>query len=223
LEGSYYDATISGGHNILASGQKGFDVLNTSKVFESSSSVGESGYGIGESVRIGDGVMRSIQRYENCIYTLCGVNDQLQVVVFDANTYVEINRWSVPEVVSYIARLAVCDEKVYITYPRHKQITVFSTDGEHLPNITHSSFIKPSALSVCPPHSIIISDLLANTVHKLDTTTDDIIWSSTAVEKPDAVYCDHTRGEVWVLSHNTDSLFILDSETGMLVAMLYYK
>ncbi|KAF6037665.1 hypothetical protein EB796_004027 [Bugula neritina] len=159
LEGYYYDVTDGGGHNILVSREGGFDVLDTSKVSESSSSVGGSGYEIVKSVTVKwAGYVESIQEYENYIYTLCVVYNQFQVVVFDANTYVEVNRWSVPELVPYNARLAVCDEKVYITDHTHKQLTVFSTDGKHLPNITHSSFIKPSALSVCPPHSIIICD-----------------------------------------------------------------
>jgi len=215
---------------MLAGREGGFDVLGTSKVSESSSGVGGSGYEIARSVAIeGAGVAWFLQRYENRIYTLCDVNYQLQVVVFDANTYAEVDRWPVPEVVIFFARLAVCDEKVYIADQIHKQLCVFSTDGKHLTNIkqftytyiTHSSFIKPFALSVCPPHSIIICDYLANRVHKLDTRTHNIIWSSTAVKRPSAVCCDHTRGEVWVWSHYT--MFILDSETGMLVAMLYYK
>jgi len=216
LEGLYTDVTDGGGHNILV-GKKGeFDVLDTSKVSESSSSVEGSGYEIARSVAIEEGcIVWSIQKYENCTYTLCDVNYQLQVLVFDANTYVEVNRWSVPGLLAYLTRLAVCDEKVYITDYEHKHIAVFSTDGEHLTNITHSSFIMPSALSVCPPHSIIICDLSANRVHKLDTATHDIIWSSTAVKRPSTVYCDHTRGEVWVWSINTDSLSILDFETGM--------
>jgi len=225
LEGFYNDVTDGGGHNILVGKMGEFDVLDTSKVSESSISVGGSGYEIVESVTIeGGGFVRSIQKYENFIYTLCyGVIDQLQVVVFDANTYAEVKRWSVPELVPYpYARLAVCDEKVYITDRRHKQLIVFSTDGKHLTNITHSSFIHLFALSVCPPHSIIMCDLSANRVHKLDTTTDDIIWSSTAVKGPVAVCCDHTSGEVWVGSSNTDSMFILDFETGMLVAMMCY-
>jgi len=218
LEGLYTDVTDGGGQNILAGREGGFDVLGTSKVSESSISVGGRGYEIVKSVAIEEGgFVRSIQKYENFIYSLCyGVNDQLQVVVFDANTYAEVKRWSVPEVVPYpYARLAVCDEKVYITDRRHKQLIVFSTDGKHLTNITHSSIIKPYAISVCPPHSIIICDRSANRVHKLDTTTHDIIWSSPAVEGPGAVYCDHTCGEVWVWSSGTNSLFILDSETGM--------
>jgi len=225
LEGSYYDVTDGGGQNILVGRWGGFDVLDTSKVSESSSSVGGSGYEIVKSVAIeGADFVRSIQRYENCIYTLCVVNNQFQVVVFDANTYVEVKRWYVPEIVPGNARLAVSDEKVYITDLTHNQLIVFSTDGKHLTNITHSSSIKPSALSVCPPHSIIICDYEANRVHKLDTTTDDIIWSSTAVKSPSTVCCDDTSGEVWVWSlYHAQILFILDSETGMLVAILYYK
>jgi len=234
LEGYYYDVTDGGGHNILVGRDGGFDVLDTSKVSESSSSVGGSGYEIVKSVTVKwAGYVESIQEYENYIYTLCVVYNQFQVVVFDANTYVEGNRWSVPELVPGNARLAVCDEKVYITDHTHNQLTVFSTDGKHLPNITHSIFIEPSALSVCPPHSIIICDYEANRVHKLDTTTHDIIWSSTAVEKPAVSCCDHTSGEVWVWSHytsgevwvwsrNTDSMFILDSNTGMQLIMLCY-
>jgi len=223
LKGDYSDVTDSGGH-ILASSKRGFHVLGTSKVSESSSSVGGSGYEIVKSVVIeGADFVWSIQRYDNCIYTLCRVNNQLQVVVFDANTYVEVNRWSVPEVVSRRTRLAVCDEKVYITDHTRKQLTVFSTDGKHLTNIAHSSFIMPSTLCVCPPHSIIMCDLSANRVHKLDTRTHDIIWSSTAVKRPGAVCCDHTHGKVWVWSHYTESPFILDSKTGMLVTILYYK
>jgi len=216
LEGYYTDVTDGGGHNILGSRKGGFDVLDTSEVSESSSSVGWSGYEIVKSAAIEEGgFVWSIQRYENCIYTLCEVNDQLQVVVFDANTYVEVNRWSVPKLEPRGLSLAVCDEKVYIVDLEHKQLCVFSTDGKHLTNIAHSSFIEPSALSVCPPHSIIICDPQANRVHKLDTTTDDIIWSSTAVKEPVAVCCDHTHGEVWVWSSDTKPLFILDSETGM--------
>jgi len=236
--GHYTDVTDGGGHNILVGREGGFDVLDTSKVSESSSSVGGSGHEIVKSVTIeGGGTAWSIQKYNNCIYTLCKVNSQLQVVVFDANTYVELKRWSVPEIVPeivpYLTKLAVCDEKVYITdppyrqrcttYPNDKQLCVFSTDGKHLTNITHSSFIEPSALSVCPPHGIIIRDPQANRVHKLDTRKDDIIWSSTAVKIPGAVCCDNTRGEVWVWSHDTDSMFILDSETGMQLIVLYCK
>jgi len=221
LKGHFYDVTDSGGHNILVGRWGGFDVLGTSKVSESSSSVGESAYET-ESIKIeGAGFVRSIQRYENCIYTLCRVNYQLQVVVFDANTYAEVKRWFVTEPVPYATKLAVSDEKVYITDHTHKQITVFSTDGKHLTNITHSIFIEPLGLSVCPPHSIIICDPLANRVHKLDTTTHDIIWSFTAKEGPVAVCCDHTCGEVWVWSLiGTKSLSILDSETGMQLIML---
>jgi len=223
LRGPYTDVADGGGHNILVSRRRGFSVLDTSKVSKSSSSVRKSGYGIGESVRIeGSGFVWSIQKSENCTYTLCEVSGQVQVVVFDANTNVEVKRWPVPELTLDVARLAVYDEKVYIVDEIHEQLRVFSTDGKHLANIRHSSFIWPSALSVCPPHSIIICDPSANRVHKLDTRTHDIIWSSTAVKSPSTVCCDDTRGEVWVWSSDTKSLFILDSETGMQLVMLYY-
>jgi len=216
LEGLYTDVTDGGGHNILASRKGGFDVLDTSKVSESNSSVGESGYERVKTVTVkGAGFVESIQKYENCIYTLSEVNNLVQAVVFDFEKYAEVKRWPVPKLEPRGLSLAVCDEKVYITDHTHKQLCVFSTDGKHLTNIAHSNFIWPSALSVCPPHSIIICDLSASRVYKLDTRTHDIIWSSTAVKRPLAVCCDHTSGEVWVWSHYTNSLFILDSNTGI--------
>ena len=196
-----YSVSETSSGQILVGGSRGFDIC---------SSDGRIVRSVGEPT----GDIFSIQYYNFNIYTLCKEpkpSNKRYVIVFDAIDYSEIWRWSVPEF-AYISNMAVSNNKVYISDPDNAQLCVYSLNGTHITNIKHSTFSTPNHLSISTPDSIIISDLGANKVHKLDSRTDTITWTCTDVSNPRGVCCD-TNGDVWVWSKSTKSIFIL-SELG---------
>jgi len=162
------------------------------------------------------GVITSTQYYTNQIYTLCnekGSGTKRQVIVFDSE-YSEVKRWSVPDF-KFISQLAVCNKKVYVSDPNNKQLCVYSaTSGTLLSTLSNTLFACPLHLNICPPHSVLISDYLADRVHRLDCRSDTITWTSVVVKNPRGIALAHTGREVWVWSRATNSLFILNSDTG---------
>jgi len=165
------------------------------------------------------GHINSIQYYNNHIYTLCAdksLGSKRQVIVFDTK-YKEVRRWSVPDY-WLISQLAVCSNKVYVSDPDNKQLCVYSaTSGKLLPPVSNPLFVRPANLNISPPHSVLISDRLANKVHRLDCRYDTIAWTSPVVKDPRGIALDQTRGEVWLYSKAIKSLFILNSDTGNII------
>jgi len=212
-----YDVTDWEGKMLLGRNHR-FDVVDSRVSPDTSERGGQSrSHRVLKSVSIADsGNINSIQYYNNQIYTLCKEKKpgtKRQVIVFDSE-YREVRRWSVPDY-KHISQLAVCNNKVYVSDPNNKQLCVYSaTSGTLLSTLPNPLFVSPLYLNICPPHSLLISDCLANRVHRLDCRSDIITWTSAVAKNPRGIALDHTGREVWVYSKATKSLFILNSDTG---------
>jgi len=196
----------------------GFDVVDSRVSADTSERGGQSrSHRVLKSVSTAiSGNINSIQHYNNQIYTLCkekGSGTKRQVIIFDSE-YNEKKRWSVPDY-KFISQLAVCNNKVYVSDPDNKYLCVYSaTSGTLLSALSNPLLVSLNYLNICPPHSLLISDCLANRVHRLDCRSDSMTWTSDVVKYPGGIALDHTGREVWVYSRATKSLFILNSDTG---------
>jgi len=215
-----YDVTDWAG-KMLVGRNDGFDVVDSRVSPDTSERRGHSrSHRVLKSVSTADsGNIVSIQYYNNHIYTLCAdksLGSKRQVIVFDSE-YSEVRRWPVPDY-WLISQLAVCSNKVYVSNPDNKQLCVYSaTSGTLLPPVSNPLFVRPAHLNICPPHSVLISDCIANRVHRLDCRYDTITWTSTEVNNPRSIALNHTSEEVWLYSKATKSLFILNSDTGNII------
>ena len=193
---------------ILVGRKGGFDICNNDGTITKSIDV-EIRYG-SEKLDI-----ISIQYHETDIYTLGIEPDQNAMryfVMLKSEDYSKEGEWAL----GYdkkVCHMAVVDNKVYLSDPENKQLLVYSLTGREITNIKLSTFIKPLQLCLSGPNSIIISDGEANKVHKLDGNSDAITWTCTDVKDPSAVCCD-AHGDVWVWSRDTQSIFLLASDSG---------
>jgi len=213
----YYDISLSG-DKLLAATHNGFDVIKfvKSKTLPST----EKGAPLITMVRkistedVGNVI--SLQFYNDFIYTLCKEalpSKTRNVVVFDTS-YREVNRWPVPDS-AHISHLAVANNKVYVPFPAESQLCVYSTStGSVLTGVQHTTFKKPTYLCAGPQNSLLISDHLANKVHKLDCNEDSLTWTSDSIENPVGICYSATSGEVWVWSNMTHSIKALCQKSG---------
>jgi len=163
-----YDVTEWEG-KMLVGRNDGFDVVDSKVSPDTSERGGQSrSHRVLKSVSTADsGGIISIRYYNNQIYTLYKEKPpgtKRQVIVFDSE-YREVKRWSVPDF-KFISQLAVCNNKVYVSDRDNKQLCVYSaTSGKLLSTLSNPLFVSPEYLNICPPHSLLISDCLANRVY----------------------------------------------------------
>ena len=156
-----------------------------------------------------------IQYYNGNIYALCrdlDRNAKRRVIVFDSETYKEVNKWAVPGCY-FVRNLAVVNDKVYVTDLYNNRLCVYSLTGSRVPMVQHSTFVAPGFLNTCTQDSAIISDRRGNKVYRLDTKEHKVIWTCALIKRPLSLCCD-SNGDVWVWSETTNSIFLLSSESG---------
>jgi len=213
----YYDISLSG-DKLLAATHNGFDVIKFAKGKTLPST--EKGAPLNAMVRkistedVGNVI--SLQFYNNFIYALCKEalpSKTRNVVVFDTS-YQEVNRWPAPDS-AHISHLAVANNKVYVPFPAESQLCVYSTStGSVLTSVQHAAFKKPTYLCAGPQNSLLISDHLANKIHKLDCNEDLLTWTSDSIENPVGICYSAASGEVWVWSNMTHSIKALCQKSG---------
>ena len=186
--------------DVLLAGYYGFDVSNTK---------GE----ILKEVKSKEGHYTGIQYYKGKIYCLLKNSSKgslkRSVVVHDIPSYEVVNKWSLPDY-EFVSMLAVSNDKVYAVDINAKRVKIFSLTGEPKNDFLHPSFLKPIYMSRCAPDGVLLADLAAEKVHKIDCSTDKIVWSFD-LKSPRGVYCDK-QGNIWVWSSSKKAYFVRSSD-----------
>lgn len=195
-----YDVSPSSLGGLLVGRVAGFDIVSDEAE-------------IIKSVSTGTEAVVSIQHYNDKIYTvsLSGNNHQ-QVMEFDTSDYWETQRWSV-SYVQHLSKLAVSNDKVYVTDPQKQVLQVYNLTGEIIKYIKHQTFENPVYFYLITPGNVLISDCKpSNRLYKLNCSEDKVVWSCD-IDQPVGICCDR-RGDIWVWSDKTRTLFVLCGETG---------
>ncbi|KAF6017477.1 hypothetical protein EB796_024218 [Bugula neritina] len=172
----YYDISLSG-DKLLAATHNGFDVIK----FVKSKTL--------PSTEKGAPLITMF--YNNFIYALC--KEAL------------LQRQEMSSCLTRRTRIA--NNKVYVPFPAESQLCVYSTStGSVLTSVQHAAFKKPTYLCAGPQNSLLISDHLANKIHKLDCNEDLLTWTSDSIENPVGICYSAASGEVWVWSNMTHSI-----------------
>ncbi|XP_067931377.1 uncharacterized protein [Watersipora subatra] len=159
-----------------------------------------------------EGDFTGIQYYKGKIYCLLkerkGSNKR-RVLAYNMSDYKEVARWELPEY-AFISMLAVSNDKVYAVDIANKRVRVFTLIGEPKADFVDPSFQKPIYMSRCAPDGVLLADLASEQVHKIDCSTDKIVWSFSR-KSPRGVYCDKD-GNIWVWSSKDKAFWIRSSD-----------
>ena len=109
------------------------------------------------------------------------------------------------------SRHAVVSNQVIIPDRTNKRLTIYSLDGDIIKYIPLA--ISDSDTSICSlgTDSVIVTDWKSSKVFRVNISTSELLWTSTAVTKPESVTC---YGEDYLIVGSSKKLSLLDAGTG---------
>ena len=159
-------------------------------------------------------------------YTVTGVrvyNDKLYLLVYtggEPSFKVSIYNLSGGFIKTWVHKGDNCDavnmftvfsNQVIIPDRTNKRLTIYSLDGDIIKYIPLA--ISASTTSICSlgTDSVIVTDYESSKVFRVNISTSELLWTSTAVANPQSVTC---YGEDYLLVGSSEKLSLLDVSTG---------
>ena len=163
-------------------------------------------------IKVGEGVS-GVRVYNNRLYVLVwtGGKPSFKVSIYNLSGGF-IKSWvHKGENCSWLSKLVLISNQVIIPDRTNKRLTIYSLDGDVIKYIPLA--ISDSVTSICSlgTDSVIVTDWSSSKVFRVNISTSELLWTSTAVANPLSVTC---YGEDYLLVGSSKKLSLLDVSTG---------
>ncbi|XP_067939610.1 uncharacterized protein [Watersipora subatra] len=162
--------------------------------------------------------VESVTCYKTRLFTLSRTSP-LTVSVYSMEGEL-ITSWKHPYHRSYSDMLVIIKDKVLIADPPNSRITTYSLDGQVLHHIPCPPLTDSNWVTMCSPDnsSLILTSFRHSKVFKINTATNEVLWTLTEVEKPEGLV---SCGEYVLLAAlDNKTIYIINSTTGNIVSQM---